>query len=211
MEGVLSGDSSVNQPQSERVPPLPLTKEAIMSLNNNSVTFEHARSLFYVDLLTFKAKLLEFNILVWKDANGLHQRYSWGNMIENALGLTRRCYRLTYEQPQTSAYELLETDLDWHYAVEYSNPSEWTLAKGKVSLLKEAEDRVIPPSDEIIAIIDHTIADELKDAPIGKGKKSVAFDGAQLPVKKAKTMAAYDEYPSDESDFHESDYDDSFS
>ncbi|PWA56739.1 Conserved oligomeric Golgi complex subunit 7 [Artemisia annua] len=32
--------------ESESVRPLPLTKEAIMSLNNHSVTFEHARSLF---------------------------------------------------------------------------------------------------------------------------------------------------------------------
>ncbi|GJY91362.1 hypothetical protein Tco_0506558 [Tanacetum coccineum] len=285
MEGVLVGDSSVN-----RVRPLPLTKEAVMSLKDDSVTFEYARSLFDVDLPTFKAKLLEFNILVWKDANGLPVRIHGGaykidmvinkihsvfvvegtypfcvvrNMIEIALGLTPGRYGLTYEQPQTSAYELLETDLDWHHAVEYSKVrrylvrltleanddhivnmmnayyddmfssdeecddttydelafshryskplvkiSEWTLAKGKISWLEEIKDRVIPPSDKSIAIIDDTIADELKDAAIGNGKKRVAFDGAQLPVKKAKTMAANDEYASDESD--ESAYDGSF-
>ncbi|GKF68139.1 hypothetical protein Tco_0197818, partial [Tanacetum coccineum] len=94
----------------------------------------------------------------------------------------------------------------------------------KISWLEEIKDRVIPPSDKSIAIIDDTIADELKDAAIGKGKKRVAFEGAQLPVKKAKTMAAFDgaqlplkkaktmtandEYASDESD--ESAYDGSF-
>ena len=40
---VLVCNSSVNQPE----PPLALTKEAIMSLNNHSVTFEHAMSLFH--------------------------------------------------------------------------------------------------------------------------------------------------------------------
>jgi hypothetical protein len=41
-----SMEGAVNQPESEPVPPLPLTKEAIMALNNYSVTFENACSLF---------------------------------------------------------------------------------------------------------------------------------------------------------------------
>ncbi|GJY61680.1 hypothetical protein Tco_0462337 [Tanacetum coccineum] len=56
---------------------------------------------------------------------------------------------------------------------------------GEVSLVKETEDRVIPPSDEVITIVDRTINDELKDAA-RKGKKRFAFDSALPPVKKAK-------------------------
>ncbi|GJU35522.1 RNA-directed DNA polymerase, eukaryota, partial [Tanacetum coccineum] len=41
---------------------------------------------------------------------------------------------------------------------------ERTLAAREVYLLKETEDRVIPPSSEVITVVDHTIADELKDA-----------------------------------------------
>nr|GEV71625.1 putative reverse transcriptase domain-containing protein [Tanacetum cinerariifolium] len=47
---------------------------------------------------------------------------------------------------------------------------EWTLAEVEVSLLKETEKRVIPPFDEIITIVDHAIADELKDTAIDTGK-----------------------------------------
>ncbi|GJR84650.1 hypothetical protein Tco_0155435, partial [Tanacetum coccineum] len=75
MEGVLIRDSPVG----ERVPPRPLTKEAIMSLNDYSMTFEHARSLFGVDLPTFKAKLLEFDIFVWKAPHGLRLRIHGGD------------------------------------------------------------------------------------------------------------------------------------
>ncbi|GKB60318.1 hypothetical protein Tco_0916504 [Tanacetum coccineum] len=50
---------------------------------------------------------------------------------------------------------------------------EKTLTEGEVSLLEETRDRVIPPSDEFITIVDHTIADELKDAAGKKGKKGL--------------------------------------
>nr|GEV90901.1 transposase (putative), gypsy type [Tanacetum cinerariifolium] len=65
---------------------------------------------------------------------------------------------------------------------------ERTLTERDESLLKETEDWSIPPSDEIITIVDRTINDELKDAT-RKGKKRVAFDSALLPVKKAKTYS----------------------
>ncbi|PWA52172.1 Aldehyde dehydrogenase, conserved site-containing protein [Artemisia annua] len=130
----------------KHVRPLPLTKEAIMSLNNYSVFCEHARSLFHVDLPTFKAKLLELDIFVWKEPNGLRVRIHGGDykivvfirnihrsfdvrgtlaffdlisQIERAYSLPLEGYKLTYEQPQT-VYNLLKTDRDWHYAVEYS-------------------------------------------------------------------------------------------
>ncbi|GKC70062.1 hypothetical protein Tco_1115945 [Tanacetum coccineum] len=64
---------------------------------------------------------------------------------------------------------------------------ERTLAEGEVFLLKETEDQLIPPSDEIITVVDHNITDELKDAATGNGKKRVAFDGAEPLVKKSKT------------------------
>ncbi|GKB32521.1 hypothetical protein Tco_0871922 [Tanacetum coccineum] len=99
-----------------------------------------------VDLQTFKEKLFEFNILVWNDLNGLPVRIHGGDykiyifinklhtvssvkgadsfsyvrgLLEHDLPLSPG-YELTYEKPQTSTYELLETDLDWQYAVEYS-------------------------------------------------------------------------------------------
>nr|GEX16863.1 hypothetical protein [Tanacetum cinerariifolium] len=61
------------------------------------------------------------------------------------------------------------------------------LTEGETPLLKETEDWVIPHSDEIIIIIDHTITNELRDAATNKGKKRVAFNGAQPSVKMAKT------------------------
>ncbi|GJT03561.1 hypothetical protein Tco_0824730 [Tanacetum coccineum] len=74
-------------------------------------------SLQVIDLPTFKAKLLEFNIFVWKEPHGLRTRI---HGIERSLGLPPKGYELTYEQPQTLVYNLLKTDRDWHYAVEYS-------------------------------------------------------------------------------------------
>ncbi|GKC95696.1 hypothetical protein Tco_1161138 [Tanacetum coccineum] len=99
-----------------------------------------------IDLQTFKEKLFEFNILIWSDPNGLPVRIHGGDykiyifinklhivysvkdtdsfsyvrrLLERDLPLSPG-YELTYEKPQTSTYELLVTDLDWHYAVEYS-------------------------------------------------------------------------------------------
>ncbi|GJV18510.1 uncharacterized oxidoreductase-like protein [Tanacetum coccineum] len=129
----------------DRLQARPLTKDAVLLLHN-LVTFESARSLFGVDLQTLKEKLFEFNILVWSDPNGLPVRINGGDykiyifinklhtvysvkgtdsfsyvrgLLEHDLPLSPG-YELTYEKPQTSTYELLETDLDWHYAVEYS-------------------------------------------------------------------------------------------
>nr|GEW29443.1 transposase (putative), gypsy type [Tanacetum cinerariifolium] len=45
---------------------------------------------------------------------------------------------------------------------------ERTLADGEVSLLKETEDRDIPPFDEVITIVDHTIIDVLRDTATDK-------------------------------------------
>ncbi|PWA63871.1 YTH domain-containing protein [Artemisia annua] len=81
MEGVSVCDSSVNQPESERVRPLALTKEEITALNNFTVTFEHARSLFDADLPTFKAKLIKFNILVWNEPDGIPLRIHGGDYV----------------------------------------------------------------------------------------------------------------------------------
>ncbi|GJR69023.1 hypothetical protein Tco_0015088 [Tanacetum coccineum] len=120
MEGDLVGDSLVNQPEFERVRQRPLTKEEILSLNNHSVTFEYAQSLFDVDMPTFKAKLLEFGILVWNEPHGLGTFSVVKSMLEVDLMLTPGRYKLSYEKPEISVYEPLVTDLDWHEAVEYS-------------------------------------------------------------------------------------------
>nr|GEZ55512.1 aldehyde dehydrogenase, conserved site-containing protein [Tanacetum cinerariifolium] len=99
------------------------------------------------DLSTFKAKLLEFDIFVWKEPNGLRIRIhgcdhkifivisnlrklyvmrgtlSFSDVvkkIERALGLPPEGYELTYKLTQTSVYNSLKTDRDWHYAAENS-------------------------------------------------------------------------------------------
>ncbi|GJV70103.1 hypothetical protein Tco_1485612 [Tanacetum coccineum] len=125
--------------------PLPLTKDAILSLNKGWVTFEHARSLFNVDLKTFKAKLLQEGIFVWNEFKfgpvrihggdyllkiifkKLHKLYAVDStnvfkevisMIEGDLRLSPG-YKLTYKHPSLGNV-LVETDRDWHSAVEFS-------------------------------------------------------------------------------------------
>ncbi|GJW38873.1 hypothetical protein Tco_0064718 [Tanacetum coccineum] len=58
-------------------------------------------------------------------------------------------------------------------AKSYVKVGDRTLAEREASLLKEIEDRVIPPSDEVITIVDHTIADELKDEIEKRDKKEI--------------------------------------
>ncbi|GJV76481.1 hypothetical protein Tco_1508065, partial [Tanacetum coccineum] len=72
--------------------------------------------------------------------------------------------------------------------------SKRTLVHGEVSLLKEIEDRVIPHSDEVVTVVEHTIMDELRDAAVDKrgGIKRVAFDGAEPPIKKSRTCPSTD-------------------
>ncbi|GKA44081.1 hypothetical protein Tco_0736805 [Tanacetum coccineum] len=64
-----------------------------------------------------------------------------------------------------------------------------TLIHGEVSLLKEIEDRVIPHSDKVVTVVEHTIMDELRDTDVDKrgGIKRVVFDGAEPPIKKSRT------------------------
>ncbi|GJW20766.1 YTH domain-containing family protein [Tanacetum coccineum] len=126
--------------------PLPLTREAILSLNNGSTTFEQARSLFNVDLSTFKAKLLQENIFVWNEVHygpvRIHGDDSFIDIlfkklrklirvqaidtfadvisiIEMELMLSPGCYKLTYKHP-SNGNVLVKTDRDWHFAVEFS-------------------------------------------------------------------------------------------
>ncbi|GKC27893.1 hypothetical protein Tco_1035187, partial [Tanacetum coccineum] len=99
------------------------------------------------DMPTFKAKLLEFGILVWNKPHGLGVRIHEGDYkiriainkvyvfldvygastfsvvkskLEVDLMLTPGRYKLSYEKHEISVYEPLVTDLDWHEAVEYS-------------------------------------------------------------------------------------------
>ncbi|GKB98526.1 hypothetical protein Tco_0984663, partial [Tanacetum coccineum] len=122
-----------------------ITKEAILSLNNGSVTFEQARASFNVDMSTFKARLEQLNIFVWKEVNGSLVRIHGGDyeitillkvmgalyvvkatdtfedvirMLEEQLKLSPGCYKLTYKHPNRSiGYVWLKTDRDWHNAV----------------------------------------------------------------------------------------------
>ncbi|GJT38141.1 hypothetical protein Tco_0938006 [Tanacetum coccineum] len=123
----------------------PIAKEAILSLNNGSVTFEEARALFNVDLSTFKARLEQLNIYVWKEVNGSLVRIHGGDykitillkdmgrvysvkatdpfeyvirMLEEQLKLSPGCYKLTYKHPNRSVGNVwVKTDRDWHSAV----------------------------------------------------------------------------------------------
>nr|GEV54754.1 hypothetical protein [Tanacetum cinerariifolium] len=62
---------------------------------------------------------------------------------------------------------------------------ERTLVKGEILILKETEDQVIPPSCEIILLMDRNIHDEIEDAAKYKGKKKrVAFKGSLLHANK---------------------------
>ncbi|GJZ61273.1 RNA-directed DNA polymerase, eukaryota, reverse transcriptase zinc-binding domain protein [Tanacetum coccineum] len=84
--------------------PLPITKEAILRLNNGLVTFEQARALFNVDLSTFKARLVQLNIFVSNEVNG---------------PASSGCYKLTYYLPPNRDV-WVKTDRDCHFAVEFS-------------------------------------------------------------------------------------------
>ncbi|PWA59676.1 hypothetical protein CTI12_AA390650 [Artemisia annua] len=109
-----------------------ITKESILSLNNGSVTFEKARALFngkfLIDLSTFKARLEQLDIFVWKQVNGaLGLRFSVHGtkpfedvirMLEEDLNLSPGCYKLTYKYPNRSVGNVwVKTDRDWHSAV----------------------------------------------------------------------------------------------
>ncbi|GJU16457.1 hypothetical protein Tco_1144423, partial [Tanacetum coccineum] len=106
-----------------------ITKEAILSLNNGSVTFEQARAHFNVDLSTFKARLEQLDIFVWKEVNGSLVRIHGGDyklsiilkgweascvvkatdsfeyvirLLEEKNKLSPGCYKLTYKHPNRS-------------------------------------------------------------------------------------------------------------
>ncbi|PWA98460.1 RNA-directed DNA polymerase, eukaryota, Reverse transcriptase zinc-binding domain protein [Artemisia annua] len=124
------------------------TVESLRGIHlTNNTTVKRVPTLKMVDLPTFKAKLLEFNILVWNQPNGKQVRIHGDDnempffinkirhfylvkgtatlsdvrkKIERDLRLTPGSYELTYKQHQTSSYNLLKTDLDWHHAVEGS-------------------------------------------------------------------------------------------
>ncbi|PWA82308.1 hypothetical protein CTI12_AA179970 [Artemisia annua] len=129
--------------------PPPFTREGILSLNDGSLSLEQARNLFNVDLLTFKAKLMQESILVWNEVNGLKVRVHGcddkkaivisfcdrtkyylvngtdpfedviRNMIERDLKLSRGDYELFYFNEAIERDVDIETDLDWHNAVAY--------------------------------------------------------------------------------------------
>ncbi|PWA61426.1 YTH domain-containing family protein [Artemisia annua] len=221
MEGVSVCDSLVNQPESERLRPLPLTKEEITALNNFTVTFEHARSLFDVDLPTFKAKLMEFNILVWNEPDEIPLRIHGGdyvitivinkistyyrvkgtdsfstvtNMIKYDLNLRPGGYELTYKQPQTSTYNLLKTDLDWHYAAEGSKLRGYFL---RLNLNTNDEQTVA-----LMGIYDECIRDHVHDSDYAPYDELPSYclpnEDASYKDAYAFFRAAYDEYASHE-------------
>ncbi|GKA85716.1 hypothetical protein Tco_0807370, partial [Tanacetum coccineum] len=125
-----------------------IPKNAILSLNNGSVTLMEAAALFQVDLSTFKARLEQLNIFVWKEVNGSLVRIHGGDyeitillkdmgrvysvkatdpfeyvirMLEEQLKLSHGCYKLTYKHPNRSVGNVwVKTDRDWHFAVLHS-------------------------------------------------------------------------------------------
>ena len=101
--------------------------------------------LFAVDLSTFKARLEQLNIFVWKHVNGALVRIHGGDyeitiilkgrglqysvhgtrpfedfiyMLETDLNLSPGCYKLSYKHPDRSVGNVwVKTDRDWHSAV----------------------------------------------------------------------------------------------
>ncbi|GJW80953.1 hypothetical protein Tco_0144928 [Tanacetum coccineum] len=63
---------------------------------------------------------------------------------------------------------------------------ERTLVDGEVALLTETAGIVVPPSDEVVHLVSHTIADEIKENS-GKNKRKFAFSNVLPPMKKART------------------------
>ncbi|PWA94950.1 hypothetical protein CTI12_AA054510 [Artemisia annua] len=128
---------------------LPLTKEAILSLNDGTVSFEEARALFNVDLSTFQKILEDFNIFVWKNADGTLKRIHVGDYlinlyikmrgsyyffivpstisfedvrseIENCFKLSPGCYKLSFKHRSKLVSVSVKTDRDWHFVVLFS-------------------------------------------------------------------------------------------
>ncbi|GJR43104.1 hypothetical protein Tco_1311207 [Tanacetum coccineum] len=62
---------------------------------------------------------------------------------------------------------------------------ERTLADGEVPLLTKTADMVVAPSDQVVRLVSHTIADEIKEHS-GKNKRKVGFSNVTPPVKKAR-------------------------
>ncbi|GJW19101.1 RNA-directed DNA polymerase, eukaryota [Tanacetum coccineum] len=77
------------------------TKEAVLRLNNGLLTFEQARALFNVDLSTFKARLVQLNIFMSNEVNRPATKpiEYVRSMIEADLRLSSGCYKLTYNLP----------------------------------------------------------------------------------------------------------------
>ncbi|GKF85832.1 hypothetical protein Tco_0253659 [Tanacetum coccineum] len=121
------------------------------------------------------------------------------NKIERDLHLPPGSYELTYEQPQTSIYTLLKTDLDWHYAVESSGDLVILNVKSDAKHIvacQAAYDEYSSDSDDEYASDDeHASDDETYDeyAFSYPSNKDASDKDAS-----ASSMAAYDEYTSDE-------------
>ena len=101
--------------------------------------------LYAVDLSTFKARLEQLNIFVWKEVNGALVRIHGDDyeltivlkhmgrscvvegtaafedvirMLEKRLELSPGCYKLTFKHPNRSMGDVwLKSDSEWHFAV----------------------------------------------------------------------------------------------
>ncbi|PWA85408.1 hypothetical protein CTI12_AA150280 [Artemisia annua] len=109
-----------------------ITKQRILSLNNGSVTFEQARASFNVDLSTFKARLEQLNIFVWKEVDGSLVRIHGGDYKLNVI---IKDSGLSWAVRGTTAFEdfsrMLEKKLECH--LDFMHGCEWHFA---VSLAK---------------------------------------------------------------------------
>ncbi|PWA80620.1 hypothetical protein CTI12_AA184370 [Artemisia annua] len=89
----------------------PITKEAILSLNNGSVTFEQARALFDVDLSDFKAKLVQKNIFVWNEVNGPVRIHGGDYSITIVIKGIPECYVVHGTDPFENVIGMIEGNL----------------------------------------------------------------------------------------------------
>ncbi|GKC39814.1 hypothetical protein Tco_1052198 [Tanacetum coccineum] len=85
-----------------------------------------------------------------------------------------------------------ESDMGLLDFVKSSDPfkvktRERTLAEGEIPLNDQTVNMTVPPSAEIVQIVDHTILDEVKEHA-GKKKRRVVFE--ELPAKRGRADAA---------------------
>ncbi|GJU70279.1 RNA-directed DNA polymerase, eukaryota [Tanacetum coccineum] len=87
------------------------TKEAVLRLNNGLVTFEQARALFNVNLSTFKARLVQLNIFVSNEVNRPVRIHGGDYLITIVIKEREKRYVVQATKPIEYVRSMIEADL----------------------------------------------------------------------------------------------------